>query len=159
MQLLRITVNNSTIPDILCIEMKLQSGYKLSRLRIVLSSKLRQDFSSSISTLQKTLELAENNLPSAAASGSSSLERSGLTHVSPSRLHRRAWRVWYNKAPHAIGWSKRHYVFHDWRYAFDFRHINDVKYVINSFKRVIPVGRLSVLFSDLFRTPRRALCI
>ncbi len=50
----------------------------------------------------------------------------------PKRLQRRAWRVWYNKAPHAIGWSKRHYVFHDWRYAFSFSNVKDVRRTINS---------------------------
>ena len=97
--------------------MTLQSGYKLSRLDVVYTSKLRTDLSSTISQLKKALDLSQSAMSA------------GVGNPMPKRLQRRAWRVGYNKAPHAIGWSKRHYVFHDWRYGFEFRNANDVKYV------------------------------
>ena len=94
----------------------LQSGYKLSRAQVVYASKLREDLTSSVEKLSKSIEWAGSD------------EGGNISKPMPNRLQRRAWRVWYNKAPHAIGWSKRHYVFHDWRYGFDFRDVVDVKY-------------------------------
>jgi len=108
--------------------MGIQSGYKLSKLRVVLTSKLREDLTASIQKLKQSL--LEPRQPSGDWSYSDTTnENIALPIPAPSRLGRRAWRVWYNKAPHAIGWSKRHYVFHDWRYAFDFRNVGDIKYV------------------------------
>jgi len=112
--------------------MTLQSGYKLSNLRIVYRSKLRDDLQSSITTLKRTLDW----IPTADGMISSFSICIPITGESgeysmPSRLPRRAWRVWYNKAPHAIGWSKIHYIFHDWGYSFDFKNVKDVKYDIN----------------------------
>ncbi len=77
-------------------------------------SKIRNDLERTIKTLGKTLAWVPSN------------ELHALP--APRRLQRRAWRVWYNKAPHAIGWSKRHYVFHDWRYSFSFEDVNDKRY-------------------------------
>lgn len=97
--------------------MSLQSGYILSRLNVQYASKLRYDLTESIERLKKTIDLA-------GYSGSYESK-----YPTPRRLQRRAWRVFYNKAPHAIGWSKRHYVFHDWRYEFEFRGVSDVRYI------------------------------
>ena len=95
----------------------LQSGYSLAKLRVVYVSKIREDLENTIRSLSGSLRW------------STSVDESTLQKPIPSRLQRRAWRVWYNKAPHAIGWSKRHYVFHDWRYAFESQDVSDVKYV------------------------------
>jgi hypothetical protein len=92
----------------------LDSGYALANLRITYTSKLRHSLEATVMKLKRGLEW----IP---AAGSDVLPL-------PQRLQRRAWRVWYNKAPHAIGWSKRHYVFHDWRYAFTFKDVSDVRY-------------------------------
>jgi hypothetical protein len=103
-------------PEILISEMTHQSGYKLSSLRVTYTSKLRADLETTIKNLRKALAW----IP---------CRHSEDTDPLPQRLQRRAWRVWYNKAPHAIGWSKRHYVFHDWRYAFDFKLMRNHRYV------------------------------
>jgi hypothetical protein len=95
----------------------MQSGYTLSRLRVIYISKMREHLASSIRELSRTLEWIDDK------------HIHGAIKPMPYRLQRRAWRVWYNKAPHAIGWSKRHYVFHDWRYGFDFFNVTNVKYV------------------------------
>ena len=108
--------------------MSLLTGYNLSKLRVVYTSRLRDDLTKSVHKLRNTIDAAGSS------EGMNHCFRlneiiSGemLSKPLPSRLPRRAWRVWYNKAPHAIGWSKRHYVFHDWRYAFTFRDVSDTK--------------------------------
>merc|ERR1719458_1856577 len=50
----------------------------------------------------------------------------------PQRLPRRAWRVVYLKGPFKGKTSQRHYVFHDWRYQFTFRHVNDVQSAVST---------------------------
>ena len=104
--------------------MNLQSGYQLRKLNIVLISKLREDLTYSVKKLGQSIQRLEVLKDVSSGSANHGVVKSPL----PERLARRAWRVWYNKAPHAIGWSKRHYVFHDWRYAFDFRNICDIRY-------------------------------
>ena len=108
--------------------MTLQSGYQLGKLRVIYTSKLRDDLTASIRKLERTIESATSE------------ERGSLPKPMPFRLQRRAWRVWYNKAPHAIGWSKRHYVFHDWRYGFDYQDVDDPKYVSYSHYPNISLG-------------------
>jgi hypothetical protein len=109
--------------------MNLQSGYTLSKLRVILTSKLREDLTASIRKLQESLITSRDPADADLSSESTTIASNGVPVPAPTRLGRRAWRVWYNKAPHAIGWSKRHYVFHDWRYSFDFRNVGDIKYV------------------------------
>ena len=103
--------------------MTLQSGYTLPKLKMVLISKLRWDLSDSVRKLGCTIKRLEGM-----TEGFRHGVPESVSSPSPERLPRRAWRVWYNKAPHAIGWSKRHYIFHDWRYAFDFHNIVDIRY-------------------------------
>lgn len=92
----------------------LSSGYGLKTLRVTYISKVHRALEGTIEKLRKSLAWTGNQ----------------VAHELPlpQRLQRRAWRVWYNKAPHAIGWSKRHYIFHDWRYAFTFADVTDPRY-------------------------------
>jgi hypothetical protein len=108
--------------------MSLQSGYNLRDLRFIYTSKVRKDLTATLLTLRKTIKWAGR------------LENTGVDLPLPSRLLRRAWRVWYNKAPHAIGWSKRHYVFHDWRYLLQYKDVQDLRYVIKGRVRFILDG-------------------
>ena len=94
--------------------MSQQSGYHLARLKIVYCAKLRDHLEQTMLNLKESLtrELAQQ--PTAIQ-----------------RLPRRAWRVWYLKAPFRNKLSKKHYVFHDWRYSFTFDDVNDPKAVVS----------------------------
>lgn len=104
---------------------QMTSGYGLSRFRVTYIARIREELERTISNLRRTLDQSPKLSSSAVAV--------------PQRHQRRAWRVWYNKAPHAIGWSKRHYVFHDWRYSFDFRSVADARYSIH-YVSIPPLG-------------------
>jgi hypothetical protein len=91
------------------------SGYTLCRVRVTYIARLREELERTIATLRRTMDWCPTLV--------------STSQPVPQRRQRRAWRVWYNKAPHAIGWSKRHYVFHDWRYSVNFENITDPRYV------------------------------
>lgn len=47
------------------------------------------------------------------------------------RLQRRAWRISYLKSPHNYKKAVRHYIFHDWRYEFQFWNPPDPEQVVS----------------------------
>jgi len=47
------------------------------------------------------------------------------------RLQRRAWRISYLKSPHNYKKAVRHYIFHDWRYEFQFWNPPDAEQVVS----------------------------
>jgi len=81
---------------------------------VVFISKLRPNLQQTISNLQKALPYVQ--FPKNEAGDS-------FLYVYPQRLHRRAWRTCYLKSPVIYKKAQRHYVFHDWRYQFTFKHL------------------------------------
>merc|ERR1712118_52279 len=61
-----------------------------------------------------------------------SLEWSGERWPLPQRLPRRAARVSYLRGPFKGKISIRHYIFHDWRYQFTFRGVQDVRAAVST---------------------------
>lgn len=90
------------------------SEYRLATLRFVYTSKLRRELQFSISNLRRTLEWSNEPWPL------------------PQRLPRRAWRVSYLKRPFRAKICVRHYVFHDFRYQFIFRDVEDVSSTVST---------------------------
>mmetsp|Transcript_54123 Transcript_54123/g.127176 ORF Transcript_54123/g.127176 Transcript_54123/m.127176 type:complete len:185 (+) Transcript_54123:50-604(+) len=90
------------------------SDYSLATLRFVYTSKLRRELQFSITNLRKTLEWSEETWPV------------------PQRLPRRAWRVSYLKLPFRAKINIRHHVFHDYRYQFTFRNVQDVPAAVST---------------------------
>mmetsp|Transcript_75790 Transcript_75790/g.214273 ORF Transcript_75790/g.214273 Transcript_75790/m.214273 type:complete len:172 (+) Transcript_75790:64-579(+) len=88
--------------------------YKLATLRFVYTAKLRRELQYTIQNLRRTLEWSNEEWPL------------------PQRLPRRAFRISYLKGPFKGKTSFRHYVFHDWRYAFTFRQVQDVPTAVST---------------------------
>eukprot|EP00933_Yihiella_yeosuensis_P001153 TRINITY_DN101887_c0_g1_i1.p1 TRINITY_DN101887_c0_g1~~TRINITY_DN101887_c0_g1_i1.p1 ORF type:complete len:201 (-),score=16.18 TRINITY_DN101887_c0_g1_i1:65-580(-) len=88
--------------------------YQLNTLRFVYTSKLRRELQYTIHNLRRTLEWSDEQWPV------------------PTRLPRRAWRVSYLKRPFKCKTTVRHYVFHDWRYQFEFRNVKDVQSAVST---------------------------
>ena len=102
-----------------------KTGYTLPSLTVTYVSSIR-------SSLERTISKLKYSLDWIRAAG-------GHESALPARRERRAWRVWYNKAPHAIGWSKRHYIFHDWRYCFTFKEVSKPQYVALASDTIYPL--------------------
>eukprot|EP00931_Biecheleriopsis_adriatica_P119513 TRINITY_DN9473_c0_g1_i2.p1 TRINITY_DN9473_c0_g1~~TRINITY_DN9473_c0_g1_i2.p1 ORF type:complete len:172 (+),score=19.87 TRINITY_DN9473_c0_g1_i2:129-644(+) len=90
------------------------SEYSLATLRFTYTSKLRRELQFTIQNLRRTLEWSDGQWPA------------------PQRLPRRAWRVSYLKRPFKCKTTVRHYVFHDWRYQFTFRDVQDVQSAVST---------------------------
>eukprot|EP00440_Ansanella_granifera_P001762 gb/GFBE01001900.1/.p1 GENE.gb/GFBE01001900.1/~~gb/GFBE01001900.1/.p1 ORF type:complete len:173 (+),score=29.80 gb/GFBE01001900.1/:1-519(+) len=90
------------------------SEYSLATLRFTYTSKLRRELQFTIGNLRRTLEWSNEQWPV------------------PQRLPRRAWRVSYLKRPFKCKTTVRHYVFHDWRYQFEFRDVQDVQSAVST---------------------------
>ncbi|CAE8602907.1 unnamed protein product [Polarella glacialis] len=88
--------------------------YNLATLRFVYTSKLKKELQFTIQNLRRTLEWSNESWPV------------------PQRLPRRAWRVSYLKRPFKCKSTVRHYVFHDWRYQFTFRDVQDVQSTVST---------------------------
>mmetsp|Transcript_98453 Transcript_98453/g.195266 ORF Transcript_98453/g.195266 Transcript_98453/m.195266 type:complete len:174 (+) Transcript_98453:70-591(+) len=88
--------------------------YRLATLKFVYTSKLRRELQWSVQNLRRTLEWSSDPWPL------------------PQRLPRRAYRVSYIKAPFKGKEFWRHFVFHDYRYQFTFRHVEDVRSTLST---------------------------
>lgn len=88
--------------------------YKLSSLKFIYTSKLRRELQFTVQNLRRTLEWSAESWPV------------------PQRLPRRAYRITYLKGPFRGKTSQRHYIFHDWRYQFTFRDVNDVRAAVST---------------------------
>mmetsp|Transcript_137143 Transcript_137143/g.292939 ORF Transcript_137143/g.292939 Transcript_137143/m.292939 type:complete len:174 (-) Transcript_137143:56-577(-) len=88
--------------------------YKLATLRFVYTSKLRRELQSAVGNLRRTLEWSPEQWPL------------------PQRLPRRAYRCSYLKGPFKGKTALRHYIFHDWRYQFTFRGVQDVQSAVST---------------------------
>jgi len=89
-------------------------SYRLARLKVVYNARLRGELDMTIDNLKSTLGWLPTPLPM------------------PERLPRRSWRVWYLKSPFREKIRKKHYVFHDWRYAFTFSDVEDPRPIMSS---------------------------
>merc|ERR1740138_698936 len=88
--------------------------YRLAALRFVYTSKLRRELQFTIQNLRRTLEWSPEQWPL------------------PQRLPRRAYRCTYLKGPFKGKTALRHYIFHDWRYQFTFRGVEDVQSAVST---------------------------
>mmetsp|Transcript_75548 Transcript_75548/g.142541 ORF Transcript_75548/g.142541 Transcript_75548/m.142541 type:complete len:172 (-) Transcript_75548:23-538(-) len=88
--------------------------YRLATLRFVYTSKLRKELQFTVQNLRRTLEWSPESWPV------------------PQRLPRRSFRCSYLRGPFKGKTSWRHYVFHDWRYQFTFRNVEDVRAAVST---------------------------
>eukprot|EP00386_Alphamonas_edax_P005664 GDKI01018414.1.p1 GENE.GDKI01018414.1~~GDKI01018414.1.p1 ORF type:complete len:193 (-),score=28.57 GDKI01018414.1:29-607(-) len=91
--------------------MSLQS-YQLSRLKVIYEAKRMEELNTTIQNLKRTLAWAPKQFEAGPV---------------PQRLPRRAWRTTYLKSPFKWKFAIRHNVFQDYRYAFSFHGVGDVR--------------------------------
>eukprot|EP00746_Dinoflagellata_sp_MGD_P089212 gnl/MRDRNA2_/MRDRNA2_35231_c0_seq2.p1 gnl/MRDRNA2_/MRDRNA2_35231_c0~~gnl/MRDRNA2_/MRDRNA2_35231_c0_seq2.p1 ORF type:complete len:191 (+),score=23.91 gnl/MRDRNA2_/MRDRNA2_35231_c0_seq2:58-573(+) len=88
--------------------------YRLAVFRVVYTARLRNELTFTIQNLKRSLEWSNEPWPT------------------PRRLPRRAASVTYLKSPFVHKTALRHYIFHDWRYAFTFRNVSDPRKTIST---------------------------
>mmetsp|Transcript_57700 Transcript_57700/g.134979 ORF Transcript_57700/g.134979 Transcript_57700/m.134979 type:complete len:175 (-) Transcript_57700:67-591(-) len=90
--------------------------YKLATLRFVYQSKLRKELQYSMQNLRQTLEWSNES----------------RKWPLPQRLPRRAFRATYLRAPFKGKITAKQYVFHDYRYHFTFRDVENVQSTLST---------------------------